>query len=90
MAIPEGFVEAILLWSDPTKGDAVEGWFAERGLGTRPMKAGLLVHGDLADFAKAFHTDLRHATAPVELDIPEELSEAVSTLVIRQLPHIHN
>ena len=36
MAIPEGFVEAMLLWSDPTQSDAVEGWFAERGLGPRP------------------------------------------------------
>ena len=66
------YVEAILEWSDG--GDPeVEHWLAEKGLGSLPMRAGLLVRGSRAAFEEAFGVDLERAEPPVRLPVPDPL-----------------
>jgi hypothetical protein len=74
-------VEAILTRSKEEM-TQVEEWLTHRSLQPIPMRAGLLATGTRAAFEAAFGVDLADATPPVQLEVPQELREAISSIVI--------
>ena len=79
--IDRSYVEAIL--TGPKEEIAqVEAWLTHRNLQPIPMQAGLLATGTRAAFEAAFGVDLANATPPVQLEVPPELREAISSIVI--------
>ena len=75
------YVEAILTRSKEEMAK-VEAWLTDRSLQPIPMRAGLLATGTRDAFEAAFGVDLANATPPVQLEVPEELREAISSIVI--------
>jgi hypothetical protein len=74
-------VEAILTQSreETTR---VEKWLTDRNLQPISMRAGLLATGTRDAFEAAFGVDLADAMPPVQLEVPQELREAISSIVI--------
>ena len=79
--IDPSYVEAIFTGSKEETTQA-EAWLTQRNLQPIPMRAGLLATGTRAAFEAAFGVDLANATPPVQLEVPEELREAISSIVI--------
>jgi hypothetical protein len=75
------YVEAILTHSKEEL-NLVEEWLTARSLQPIPMRAGLLVTGTRDAFEAAFGVDLANARPPVQLEVPPELREAISSIVI--------
>jgi len=80
------YIEAILIWSPRGLKSSVEKWFASRSLQTIPMRSGLLVTGNRIAFEEAFGIRLSDMEPPVNLPVPSDLTEAVSSIVIPKLP----
>ncbi|MFQ5741058.1 MAG: hypothetical protein ACE5JX_18815 [Acidobacteriota bacterium] len=78
----EGYVEAILLWSSTGPSSQVNSWFSDRGLTVLPMKNGLLLSGEREAFEKIFAMDLKDRNPPVELPVPIEFQELLSSIAI--------
>ena len=83
--VSEDFIEAILVWSNRGPSDAVEQWLSQRGLQVKPMRAGLLISGELARFEAVFSTDLKGAERPVSLPVPDALNPYVQSIGIPKL-----
>jgi hypothetical protein len=81
MMIDPTYVEAILTGSKEET-TQVEAWLTHRNLQPIPMRAGLLATGTRDAFEAAFGVDLANATPPIQLEVPEELREAISSIVI--------
>jgi hypothetical protein len=81
MSNPEEHVEAIFTGSKEETAQ-VEKWLTDRSLQPIPMRAGLLATGTRAAFEAAFGVDLADARPPVQLEVPHELREAISSIVI--------
>jgi hypothetical protein len=75
------YVEAILTRSREET-TQVEEWLTDRSLQPIPMRAGLLATGTRTAFEAAFGVDLANTTPPVQLEVPPELREAISSIVI--------
>ena len=74
------YVQAILTGSKEAT-TQVEAWLTHRNLQPIPMRAGLLATGTRDAFEAAFGIDLADATPPVQLEVPQELREAISSIV---------
>jgi hypothetical protein len=85
----ESYVEAVVVSAQGGADPAVEGWFAERGLRTQRMRAGLLVSGDARVFEAAFGVDIRLGERPVSLPVPAELAQAVESITVPPPPRVH-
>lgn len=79
--IDPAHVEAFLIRSKEEM-TQVEEWLTDRSLQPIPMQAGLLATGTRAAFEAAFGVDLANARPPVQLEVPQELREAISSIVI--------
>ena len=74
-------VEAIVVTREPRAPQA-ERWFAQRGLQSRSMRAGLLLTGARAAFEEAFGTDLGDVEPPIRIEVPPELRGLVLSITI--------
>jgi hypothetical protein len=88
MSERETYVEAILVYARGGGDPAVERWFAERGLRTQRMRAGLLVLGDGRAFEAAFGVGVGLGERPVSLPVPKELAQAVDSITIPTSPRV--
>ena len=82
-------VEAFLVWNDRGGHESVAKWLAEHKLQTRPMKIGLLVSGPLAQFEHAFGVNLQNASAPIELPVPQAISQYTASIGIPKPREYH-
>ena len=80
--VENDYIEAVLIWSKKGPSEAAIRWFVDRGYGTMPMIAGLLINGSKACFEAAFDVDLTVSEPPITLPVPDALGEAVSSIII--------
>ena len=78
----DGYVEAILVWSDRGPAPEVESWLRDHGFQTLEMAAGLLVSGTGRQFRAAFGLDQLVAERPLALPVPDELRDKVASIMI--------
>jgi hypothetical protein len=76
------FIESILVWNERGPSEAVRQWFIDRGFNVTPMRAGLLISGPRATFEASLSVNLRDVEPPVELPIPPEVRERVTSFGI--------
>ena len=76
------FIESILVLNERGSSERVQQWFIDRGFNVTPMRAGLLISGPRATFETALSVDLEDVELPVDLPIPPEVREHVSSFGI--------
>lgn len=83
------YIEALLVWNERGGSDSVRRWFVDRGFNVMPMRAGLLISGPRSGFERALSVDLEGVEPPIELPIPREVREHVTSFVIPRPRRIH-
>ena len=86
--LESSFVEAIVV-TDADSAARVSAWLSRRGIESRAMTAGLLATGPASAFDAAFGLDPTNGRPPLELPVPEALSDLVTSVTILGSPETH-
>ncbi len=78
----QDYIEALLVWNERGSSDSARQWFVDRGFDVTPMRAGLLIAGPKTRFENSLEVDLKDAEPPIQLPIPREISQHVTSFGI--------
>jgi hypothetical protein len=80
--VGDEYVEAVLTLRAGEHEQRVVDWLSAHGLGSLPMRSGLLVQGTRQAFDAAFGVHFEQAHLPMVLPVPAELRDAVDTITV--------
>jgi hypothetical protein len=88
---PSQHVEAVAVSKEGGPVKRAEEWLTSRGFEVMPLAAGLLIIGTRGQFEDVFKVDLGEVgSRRVELPVPPELQEVVSSITIPRPPTIQS
>ena len=80
--LDEAYIEAIIEWAGSGPSPVAGDWFTRRGFVVTTMRTGLLISADRGAFDAAFALSLESVEPPVDLPVPDELADVVSSIMI--------